>query len=92
MSLAVRADDFRLLRGSLRSFTVRCDSGRAKECSFCPDCGTRIHHRVGDAALSVKAGTLDDTAGLEPDAHYWTRSKQPWAPIPPGARCIEDDG
>jgi hypothetical protein len=92
MSLAVRSDAFRVESGELERFTVSCDSGRRKECAFCPGCGTRIYHRVLDAVLSVKPGTLDDTSWLSPQAHYWTKRKQPWLPIPDGARCFEDDG
>jgi hypothetical protein len=92
MSLAIPREAFRLLAGELKRFSVRCDSGRIKECAFCPSCGTRIHHRVGEAVLSLKPGTLDDTSWLSPDAHYWTKRKQPWAPIPDGARCFPDDG
>ena len=91
MSLAVPKESFRLLSGELKTFTTRCDSGRAKECAFCPDCGTRIYHQ-GEAGMSIKAGTLDDTSSLDPDAHYWTKSKQPWVPIPDGARTFPDDG
>jgi hypothetical protein len=92
MSLAVRSDTFRLVSGELKSFTVRCDSGRTKECAFCPDCGTRIYHRVLEAVLSIKPGTLDDTSWLAPQEHYWTKRKQRWVPIPKGARCFTDDG
>lgn len=92
MSLAVPRDAFRLLAGELRSFATACDSGRTKRCSFCPACGTRIHHQIFEGALSVKAGTLDDTSRLAPAAHYWTKRKQAWVPIPEGARCFEDDG
>ena len=92
MSLAVPRDAFRLTAGELAAFTVVCDSGRRKECSFCPGCGTRIHHRVLEGALSLKAGTLDDTSWLEPQAHYWTKRRQPWVVIPDGVRCVEDDG
>jgi hypothetical protein len=42
--------------------------------------------------MSLKAGTLDDTSGLTPDAHYWTKRKQPWVHIPAGVRCFTDDG
>jgi hypothetical protein len=54
----------------------------------------RIYHQVAgvEAALSIKPGTLDDTGWLRPETHYWTKRKQPWVVIPPGARCIEDDG
>jgi len=92
MSLAVPRDSFRLLSGELQTFTVTCDSGRTKSCAFCPSCGTRIHHRVIEGLLSIKPGTLDDTSWLSPAAHYWTKSKQPWFPIPDGARCFSDDG
>jgi hypothetical protein len=92
MSMGVRTDSFRLLSGELNTFSVACDSGRTKRCTFCPRCGTRIHHSTSDAVLSVKAGTLDDTSWLRPAEHYWTKRKQPWVVIPEGARCIEDDG
>ena len=92
MSLAVKSEDFRLLSGDLQRFTTLCDSGRTKDCTFCPACGTRIHHQVVNGVLSVKAGTLDDTSWLSPSAHYWTKRKQPWVLIPPGVRCVEDDG
>lgn len=92
MSLNVPSAGFRLLTGELAKFTTLCDSGRTKECAFCPRCGTRIHHRGMDALLSLKPGTLDDTSWLEPGAHYWTRSKQPWVPVPEQARCFPDDG
>lgn len=92
MSLAVPESGFELLSGELRTFRVICDSGREKECAFCPHCGTRIHHRGSTPVLSIKAGTLDERAWLEPDTHYWTRSKQPWVVIPEGVPCVEDDG
>lgn len=92
MSLAVKSEDFRLLSGDLQRFTTLCDSGRTKDCTFCPACGTRIHHQVVNGVLSVKAGTLDDTSWLSPSAHYWTKRKQPWVLIPPGVRCVADDG
>ena len=33
----------------------------------------------------VKPGTLDDTRWLRPVGHIWTRSAQPWFPLPPDA-------
>src|SRR5574341_598946 len=69
MSLAVASHSFRLLCGELKTFSVLCDSGRTKDCAFCPSCGTRIYHRVIDAVLSIKPGTLDDTSWLLPEAH-----------------------
>jgi hypothetical protein len=91
MSLAVPDRSFRLRSGALKSFEVKCDSGRIKTCAFCPECGTRIYHQTV-SGMSVKAGTLDDTFGLEPDAHYWTKRKQRWIVIPSDVAQIVDDG
>ncbi len=92
MSLAVRATDFNLVSGVLNSFTVLCDSGRTKTCTFCPDCGTRIYHQTDPRGMSVKAGTLDDRTNLRPDAHYWVARKQAWVIIPDGVAAFPDDG
>lgn len=80
-----------MLSGELKTFTAVCDSGRAKECAFCESCGTRIYHR-GEWGMSIKAGTLNDISDRSPDAHYWTKRKQPWVQIPEGVRCFTDDG
>jgi hypothetical protein len=91
MSLALKPDQFVLISGKLKNFIVTTDGGRTKTCAFCPACGTRIHHR-STRGLSVKAGTLDDTSGLKPTAHYWTKRKQPWVVIPDGVRQVKEDG
>ena len=92
MSLVVPRDSFRLVSGELKTFTVLCDSGRKKNCAFCPSCGTRIYHRAIDPVLSVKPGTPDDTSWLSLGTHYWTKRKQHWLRIPEGARCFPEDG
>jgi hypothetical protein len=83
MSLWVRRDDFEIVSGELSFWTTRGDSGAAKICAFCRHCGTRIHHAADDdrTPFSVKAGTLDETSGLQPVAHIWTKRAQPWALI-----------
>lgn len=91
MSLHLPEAAFALVSGRLATFEVTTDGGRIKTCAFCPNCGARIHHATA-GGLSLKAGTLDDTTGLAPDAHYWTACKQPWVVIPAGVPQIEDDG
>jgi hypothetical protein len=91
MSLAVEPAAFVLLAGALKTFQVRCDSGRIKTCAFCPDCGTRIYHQT-ENGMSLKAGTLDDTSWLVPDAQYWTKRRQRWLPIPDSIAPFPDDG
>jgi hypothetical protein len=91
MSLAVPHGAFRLLSGVLKTFDVIYDSGRTETCAFCPECGTRIYHQTVNG-MSVKAGALDDTSWLQPDANYWTMRKQPWVIIAEGVRQFSDDG
>jgi hypothetical protein len=37
----------------------------------------------------VRGGTLDDTSGLKPTMHFWTRSRQPWVALPDDATLFE---
>ena len=45
--------------------------------------------RPGSTVRNVRGGTLDDTSWLRLTAHIWTRSKQPWLPLPEGDRNFE---
>ena len=77
MSLVIRPEALVIDSGRVKEFQLEADSGRVKTCGFCPKCGVRIYNRTS-ALCSIKAGTLDDTANLRPDAAYWARSKQAW--------------
>jgi hypothetical protein len=91
MSLIVPADALVMEGGEPKTFSRLADSGKSVVCAFCKDCGTRIYHapEAFAATVNIKPGTLDDTSGLEPRAHVWTSSKQPWVPIPDGVRRFE---
>ena len=91
MSLIVPRASFRLLTGEPKTFTRIADSGNRVDCFFCADCGTRLYHQPAAMAetLNVKPGTLDDTSRLSPGLHVWTRSKQPWVPLPEGVRSLD---
>ncbi len=82
---------FELISGELTEFSRETDSGRIGRFAFCPKCGTTIFGNPPYAAtlLSIRAGSLDDTSGLEPAIHGWTQSKQPWVIIPDGVKCFE---
>jgi hypothetical protein len=91
LSLIVLETNFELLRGEVAVFERPADSGQKVRCAFCRDCGNRIYHQPdwGAPVVNVKAGTLDDTSGLKPTIHTWTREKQPWVPIPADALQFE---
>lgn len=80
ISVWINIEDFRLVSGVLSSWATQADSGVMKECSFCADCGSRIHHSGigGTGILSVKGGSLDEMGRLRPIAHIWMQSAQPW--------------
>ncbi len=91
MTLVVNEADFRLTQGEVKTFASKAATGRAKLGAFCSRCGTRIYHKPEwrPGTVSVKPGTLDDTGGLRPDMHIWTRSRQPWVTIPEGVETHE---
>lgn len=89
MSLVIAPDAFRLESGTLKKFVAAADSGRQKTCAFCPQCGVRIYNATR-ALMSVKAGTLDDTSWLRPDAHYWARRHQSWLALPRDVPVVEE--
>jgi hypothetical protein len=67
-------------------------SGQPHDVFACGTCSTHLwskyHAAPGDTVL-LRAGTLDDPAGIAPDVHIFTRSKLPWLPLPAGARSFE---
>lgn len=88
MSLVIPPEALEIRTGQLSTFEVTADSGRQKTCAFCPQCGVRIYNGTS-ALFSIKAGTLDDTSDLMPDAHYWTKSRQAWTDLPTDTICYD---
>lgn len=78
--------------GVPRTFVRPTASGSTLECSFCPDCGTRLFHRRDAYAdtLNIKGGAFDDTSWLVPAGHIWTRSKQGFVSIPDDVLAYEE--
>lgn len=77
----VRDGAFALLSGELKIFTKTAESGRRRELSFCPECGTRIHARTPgdpDAFFGLRVGTIDQRHQLRPRQQVWCRSAAPW--------------
>jgi hypothetical protein len=80
MSMPVACDAVILLKGQPKEWKRVSESGREVSCLFCGNCGTRLfHNSARDPTITnVKPGTLDDTSGLSPVGHLWTRSSQGW--------------
>jgi hypothetical protein len=86
MSMIVRKEQFEILAGTPRVYDFVEASGRRRRGAFCERCAIRLwgESMQHPDLVYVRPGSLDDTSGLEPVAHMWARSAQPWVVIPDG--------
>jgi len=91
LSMWVPRSAIELLQGELMRLELRLAGGRASSARLCARCGARLWTepaRRPEIAV-LRPGTLDDRSWLEPVAHIWTRSAQPWIRIPQGVATYE---
>lgn len=91
LSMIVLGEALHLIRGEPRIHAVTTPGGIHRRGTFCGDCASRLWGvpvRFPEVAV-LRPGTLDDTSWLDPVAHIWTRSAQPWVVIPEGAVRFE---
>jgi hypothetical protein len=79
--------------GVLKTFVDVAASANEVWRKFCPDCGSPVltdnAAAVEDNVIFVKAGTMDNTDGLAPTMHFWTKSKQEWYSPEAGPSMME---
>jgi hypothetical protein len=90
VNAVVAEDAFRITQGDTKRYDDSATaSGRTLSRHFCGHCGSPIYShrnpRVG--FVVVRAGSLDESAGLKIGAHIWTASARPWSHIDPAAEC-----
>ncbi len=82
------------IQGEVKTYDDTGDSGATVKRQFCGDCGspvfTKVQHPPG--VMFIKAGTLDDTSGLKPSFHCYTKSAQDWVDLGdiPGFETVPD--
>jgi len=71
------------IEGDLTTYEDTGESGQPVLRKFCGKCGSPILSDVAAVqdVLFLKAGTLDDTSWLKPDAHLWAEHKQEWLSV-----------
>jgi hypothetical protein len=91
LNALIEADRHILLSGDPKPITVPTDSGSPHDIFRCTVCQTAMWSTYGGrtALRFVRVGTLDDPTALPPDAHIFTRSKQPWVGLPEGVPAFE---
>jgi hypothetical protein len=84
INVLIEADRVELLAGEPQPVDVPRDRG-TQRIWRCPTCRVALYSRYTSAQMRfVRAGTLDDPAGVAPDVHIYTRSKLPWVELPAG--------
>ncbi len=80
MTAAVYANEDVKLSGETKSYTYTSDGGRPVTNNFCPNCGSSVTMITpGLAGLTlIRAGTLDDSTGLEPQFVVYNKRRPDW--------------
>ena len=81
----IEADRLELLQGG---DGTAAENGQVR----CGHCGTLLwgsHRLFGSKVQFLRLGTLDAAERIEPDAHFFVRSKHPWVKIPADVPAFE---
>jgi hypothetical protein len=90
INLLIEADRVEILDGAPQPVEVPRDDGTTQRIFRCPDCQVAVFSEYGRPDVRfVRAGTLDDPTGVQPDVHIFTRSKVSWVRIPESAPAFE---
>jgi hypothetical protein len=76
-----RENGFRLLSGELKVYVKIAESGKPRQQSFCPRCGSPVYSAdEGDQpkTYAIRIGTARQRDQLIPKAQIWNHSAQHW--------------
>ena len=84
LTMTLAEDQFRVITGQPASSETIADSGNILTSYFCRNCGGSLWSitPLRPGMVGLRPGTLDDTSWVEPGAHIWIKSKQPWVQLP----------
>jgi hypothetical protein len=85
-NLLVPRSAFRVTQGNPAAYEVKGDSGKMVRRYFCATCGTPLFGEpevVGEMTV-IKAGSLDDSSWVEPQASIYVDSAPGWGVVPGG--------
>ena len=90
LNILVEAERVELLAGEPQPVDVPRDDGSTQRVYRCPACKVAVFSEYGQPQVwFVRAGTLDDPRGVEPDVHIYTRSKVGWVTLPDSVPAFE---
>ena len=73
----------RIVKGQVKGYTTKADSGLDITREFCPKCGSPLFTRGEKCPglVFIKAGSLDRPELVKPSLQVWTERAVPWACI-----------
>ena len=76
VTLPTPTQNFRLLRGQLKTYIKTADSGTKRAQTFCGDCGSPIYAAAPEnpPTISLRWGSIDQRAELPPQRQIWCGS------------------
>jgi hypothetical protein len=90
LTLAAFADAGLRVTGDTQSYVSTADSGNKVPRTFCPACGTTLMGQPAslNGLSMVRAGTLDDSAGLTTSIAIFGDSARDWDQPPAGLKLF----
>jgi hypothetical protein len=76
--------------GELEAVDVPRDDGSSQRIYRCPQCRVALCSEYTYPSIwFVRAGTLDEPRGIEPDVHIFTKSKVGWVTLPESVPAVD---
>jgi hypothetical protein len=91
LSMPILRDTLQVTQGRPEEFQYTPIGASPKRGRRCPACSTWLWgepERMPQVVI-LRPSTLEDRSWLDPVAHIWVRSKQPWVRIPAGTLTFE---
>ena len=84
-------DNTLIIEGNISSTELKTGSGATSRAYFCNKCGTYIYTDYATAVgrSTVRTKTLDNSENFPPEAHIFTKDKDPWLKLTDDANCFE---
>jgi hypothetical protein len=91
LSMPVLRDSVEVMKGHPEAFQYVPAGAAPKRGSLCAACSTWLWGEPDrlPQVLVLRPSTLEDRSWLDPVAHIWVRSAQPWVRIPDGVLVFE---
>ena len=81
-----------IVEGEISSTELPTGSGKGYRAYFCAKCGVYIYckYNFGKGRLTVRTKTLENPNIFPPQAHIFTKDKDPWINLTDDAKCFNE--